>query len=344
MLTDTMSVVICMGDADDMNEYIVETHNLKKYYPIKGGILGNKTLGYVRAVDGVDIPIRKNEIYALVGESGCGKTTFGKLILRIIDPTDGTILFDGHDISKETGESLRQLRRRFQMIFQDTVGSLNPKKRVKDLIAAPLRNFNVGKAEGQGSRVRELLDLVRLSSDYLYRYPSGLSGGEKQRVVIARALALGPEFLVLDEPTSALDVSIQAKILGILKKLREELALSYLLITHDLGLMRTFSDKVAVLYLGRIVERAPTDTVIRNPLHPYSIALLSATPVVFEEERRLVPKRVLLTSEISDSAHKLSGCRFHDRCPKKLGIICAEEEPDLLEVETNHFVRCHLFR
>ncbi len=252
-----------------MNEYIVETRNVKKHFPIKGGILGNKTVGYVRAIDGVDMRIRKNEIYALVGESGCGKTTFGKVVLRILDPTDGTILFDGHDISRETGESLRHLRRRFQMIFQDTVGSLNPKKRVKDLIAAPLRYFKMGDEEGRSRKVRELLDLVRLSSDYLHRYPSGLSGGEKQRVVIARALALGPEFLVLDEPTSALDVSIQAKILSILKKLREELALSYLLITHDLGLMRTFSDKVAVLYLGRIVEQAPTDIVIGNPLLCY---------------------------------------------------------------------------
>ena len=327
-----------------MNEYILEARNLKKYYPIKSGLLGNKIIGNVRAIDGIDIKIRRNEIYALVGESGCGKTTFGKAVLRIIDPTEGAILFDGQDISREKGESLRHLRRRFQMIFQDTVGSLNPKKRVKDLIAAPLRHFKMGDKEGQRNRVEELLDLVRLSSDYLYRYPSSLSGGEKQRVVIARALALGPEFLVLDEPTSALDVSIQAKILSILKKLREELDLSYLLITHDLGLMRTFSDKVAVLYVGRIVERAPTDILISKPLHPYSIALLSATPVVFEEERRLIPKRIWLTSEISSSAYVFTGCKFHDRCPKKLGEVCCEEEPNLIEVEKNHFVRCHLFQ
>ncbi len=327
-----------------MSQYILETENLKKHYPIKSGVLGTKIVGSVRALDGVDVRIRRNETYALVGESGCGKTTFGKAVLRIIDPTDGKVIFDGRDISTETGEALRQLRRRFQMIFQDTVGSLNPKKRVKDLIAAPLRDFRVGDAEEQHRRVNELLALVGLSSDYLYRYPSGLSGGEKQRVVIARALALGPEFLVLDEPTSALDVSVQAKILTILKKLREGLGLSYLLITHDLGLMRTFSDQVAVLYLGRIVERGPTDVVIGNAMHPYSIALLSATPVVFEEERQLIPKRILLTSEISSTPHLLSGCRFHDRCPKQLGNICVEEEPDLLEVKRHHFVRCHLFR
>ena len=326
-----------------MNDYILETKNLRKHFPIKSGLLGNKTVGYVRALDGVDVTILKNEIYALVGESGCGKTTFGKVVLRIIDPTDGTILFDGHDISREAGESLRQFRRRFQMIFQDTVGSLNPKKRVKDLISAPLRNFNVGDEVERRRRVTELLDLVRLSSDYLYRYPSGLSGGEKQRVVIARALALGPEFLILDEPTSALDVSVQAKVLSILKKLRKELHLSYLLITHDLGLMRTFSDKVAVLYLGSIVERAPTDIVIRHPLHPYSIALLSATPVVFEEERKLIPKRIFLSTEISNAAHVLTGCRFHDRCPNKVGEICGEQQPNLIEVEPQHFVRCHLF-
>jgi peptide/nickel transport system ATP-binding protein len=327
-----------------MSQYILETENLKKHYPIKSGVLGTRIVGSVRALDGVDVRIRRNETYALVGESGCGKTTFGKAVLRIIDPTGGKVVFDGRDISTETGESLRQLRRRFQMIFQDTVGSLNPKKRVKDLIAAPLWDFEVGDKEAQHRRVSELLALVGLSSGYLYRYPSGLSGGEKQRVVIARALALGPEFLVLDEPTSALDVSVQAKILTILKRLREELGLSYLLITHDLGLMRTFSSQVAVLYLGRIVERGPTDVVIGNALHPYSIALLSATPVVFEEERRLIPKRMLLTSEISISPHLLSGCRFHDRCPKQLGKICSEEEPDLLEVERDHFVRCHLFR
>ncbi len=282
-----------------MNEHILETKDLKKYYPIKSGLLGNKIVGNVRAIDGVDIKIRRNEIYALVGESGCGKTTFGKAVLRIIDPTGGIILFDGHDISKETGESLRDFRRRFQMIFQDTVGSLNPKKRVKDLIAAPLRHFKMGNKEAQRNRVKELLDLVRLSSDYLYRYPSSLSGGEKQRVVIARALALGPEFLVLDEPTSALDVSIQAKILSILKKLREELDLSYLLITHDLGVVSEIADRVAVMYAGRIMEQGPIEAIFEEVRHPYTQGLLNSLPQLEEKKRRLGPSTTSLATTTS---------------------------------------------
>jgi len=305
--------------------------------------LGTKRIGTLRAVDGVDVEIRRKQKYAIVGESGCGKTTFGKSAIRVLDPSSGEIWFDGTEISKLRGESLKRLRAMCQMVYQDPSGSLNPRRRVKDIIGAPLHIHRVCSQVEQRERVKELLNLVELPSDYLYRYPSALSGGEKQRVGVARALALHPKFIVLDEPTSSLDVSVQAKVLRLLKRLQTEFELTYLLITHDLGVVRNFSDRVAVMYLGKFVEMAPTETFFGLHLHPYSKALLSATPVVSDQERRIMPKRITLTGEVPSPSNIPDGCGFHTRCPEKKGDICEKKRPDLVEVRADHLVRCHLY-
>lgn len=322
---------------------MLSVEGLKKYFPITKGILRRVT-GFVRAVDDVNFKVNRGEVFALVGESGSGKTTLAKTVTRIYAPTAGKILFDGTDLSKLKGKKLKATRREIQMVFQDPNSSINPRRRVKDIIAAPLEIHKVGSRLERVKRVVRLLELVELSpEEFMYRYPRALSGGEKQRVGIARALALNPKFVVLDEPTSALDVSVQAKILELLGRLQRELHLTYLLITHNLSVVRNFSDRIGVMYLGKIFEMTTTDELFQNPLHPYTKALLSAIPVVTDEELKVIPEKISLEGEIPSPFNPPSGCRFHPRCPWKIGQICESKETEIVEYAKGHLVSCHLY-
>lgn len=324
-----------------MPRVILQVVDLKKYFPVHSGLLKRK-IGEVRAVDGVSFTVYEQETFALVGESGSGKTTVGKTQLRLYTPTSGKIWFDGQDISFLDEEHLLPLRKEMQMVFQDPASSLNPRKRIKEIIAAPLHIHKVGTPGERVQRVRELLEQVELPERYLYSYPHQLSGGQKQRVGIARALALRPKFLILDEPTSALDVSVQAKILELLARLQQEYRLTYFFITHDLSVVRNVADRVGVMYLGKIVESAPTRKLFAQPLHPYTQALLSAIPVMLEEELALLPEKITLEGEVPSPVHAPSGCAFHPRCPACMEI-CRQEDPPERTVEAGHQVKCHLY-
>lgn len=319
---------------------LVSTKNLKKHFPIAGGIIKRwtKTL---RAVDGVNLDIKEGETYAIVGESASGKTTLAKTILGIYEPTDGEIWFGGHEISKVKGKERKNLRREMQIVYQEISSSLNPKRKVKDIIRDPLDIHRVGDKSSRRERVNELLGKIQLPTEYGDQLPSALSGGEKQRVVIARAIALNPKFLVLDEPTSSLDVSVQAKILLLLKRLQKELDLTYMLISHDLAVVRSVSDRISVMYAGKLVEIAPINKFFKNPKHPYTKALLSSIPLVTDEEFKLVPKKITLKGDVPSSIDIPKGCRFHPRCAEK-HKKCEKEEPEFLELKKNHYVRCFL--
>jgi oligopeptide/dipeptide ABC transporter ATP-binding protein len=319
---------------------LLRVEQLKKYFPITAGFLGRQ-VGQVKAVDEVSFTVPEGQTFALVGESGSGKTTVGKAVIRLIRPTAGDILFDGTNLSAFRERELKSWRRQMQMVFQDPSSSLNPRRRVADIVATPLEVHGINTRRERLVRVQELLNLVELPEKYLYSYPHALSGGQKQRVAIARALALHPRFVVLDEPTSALDVSVQAKILALLARLQRELGLTYLLISHDLSVVKNFSNYVAVMYLGQIMEMAPTEKLFARPLHPYTRALLSAIPVVIEEELKVIPKRITLEGEIPSPANAPSGCVFHTRC-YTVRDLCQVELPPLVEVESDHQVRCHL--
>jgi len=312
-----------------------------KYFPITSGLF-KKKVGDVKAVDDVSFSIVKGETFGLVGESGSGKTTIGKTIIRIYNPTAGKILFDGEDIAHLSEKELKPLRRQMQMVFQDPTSSLNPRKRIRDIIMEPLIAHNVGTTSEKRKRMQELLDLVRLAPDFQYRYPFMLSGGEKQRIGIARALALNPKFLVLDEPTAALDVSVQAKIISFLSQLQKEWNLTYLFITHDLSLMRNIATRVGVMYLGSLVEVASTKELYENPFHPYTKALLSAIPVISDEEETMKPQKIPLEGEIPSPVNAPSGCTFHPRCRERIEK-CPLAKPELTEPATGHFVRCFLY-
>jgi len=318
---------------------LLEVINLRKYFPIRRGILG-RVVGYVKAVDGVSFRISEDEVFSLVGESGSGKTTVARCILRLYEPTDGKIVFEGKDITKLKGKELKDYRRKVQAVFQNPFLSLNPRMRIVDIVAEPLlAHMKISRNEARKEAI-ELLERVGLSSSLARRFPSDLSGGQAQRVAIARALALKPRLIILDEPTSALDVSVQAQILNLLDDLRKEFKLSYLLISHDLSVVRYISDYVAVMYLGKIVESAPTEELFSNPLHPYTKALLSAVP---EPDPRLkkLRKRISLPGEPPSAINPPSGCRLHPRCPYATER-CKREEPELKHVGGNHYVRCWL--
>jgi len=323
-----------------MNVLLSVSH-LKKYFPITAGILGRR-VGEVKAVDDVSFEILEGQTFALVGESGSGKTTVGKTLIRLIRPTAGSILFGTTDLARLREGELKSWRRQMQIVFQDPSSSLNPRRRICDIISTPLEVHGIGTKPERMHQVRELLNMVELPERYFYSYPHALSGGQKQRVAIARALALRPRFVVLDEPTSALDVSVQAKILELLARLQQELNLTYLLITHDLSVVKNFSDHVAVMYLGKFMETAPTQELFANPLHPYTRALLSAIPVVTEEELKLIPQRITLEGEIPSPANAPTGCVFHTRCYARM-TKCASEPPPLIQISDHHQVRCHLF-
>jgi oligopeptide/dipeptide ABC transporter ATP-binding protein len=323
---------------------LLRVEDLKVHFPIKEGIILERHIGDVRAVDGVSFELSKGETLGLVGESGCGKSTTGRAIVRIYRPTAGRVDFDGVDIANLEGAALRAMRRRVQMIFQDPYASLDPRMTAGSIIAEPLDIHGIGTQRERQDRIRELLPLVGLDAAYGVRYPHEFSGGQRQRIGVARALALDPDLIVADEPISALDVSIQAQILNLLQRLQGRLGLTYLFIAHDLGVVRHISDRIAVMYLGRIVEIASSRDLNTRPLHPYSVALLSAVPIPDPtiEKRR---QRIILRGDVPSPAAPPSGCRFHTRCwlRERLGKPerCSAEEPVLRELESGHTVACH---
>lgn len=316
---------------------IVEARGLKMYFPI-GRTIGGKPKKLLKAVDDVSFSIAKGETFGLVGESGCGKTTVGRSLVRLYEPTAGQIFFDGQDIAHMGEKQLAPYRRRMQMIFQDPYASLNPRMTVSSIIAEPLHYAGVSVKEQQ-ERVRELVDLVGLKPDHLQRYPHEFSGGQRQRVGIARALACNPEFIVCDEPISALDVSIQAQVINTLESLQEKLGLSYLFVSHDLSMVRHISHNVGVMYLGCMVERAPVQELYSNMLHPYTRALMSAVPIP-DPDLAAASDRIHLSGDVPTPIDPPSGCRFRARCPYATEQ-CAAERPVLREVTSGHFVACH---
>ncbi len=321
-----------------MEETIVNASKLKKYFPIKEGIFSS-TKEYIKAVDNVDIQIRKGETFGLVGESGCGKTTLGRLLINLIPPTAGTLLFMGSDLTALKKSEIRKLRPHMQIVFQDPSSSLNPRMTVKTIIGEPLKINKRFKGEALNAKVLELLNIVGLDEQHMYRYPHEFSGGQKQRIGVARALALNPDFIVLDEPTSSLDVSVQAQILNLFKDLQEKFRLTYLFITHDLSVIKYISDRVGVMYAGKIVEFAPTKDLFWEQLHPYTKALLSAIPI---PDPRMKRKHIHLKGEVPSLISPPSGCRFHPRCPFAMPK-CKEAEPVLKEFHKDHFVACYLY-
>ncbi|MDI3475620.1 MAG: hypothetical protein PWQ79_2082 [Thermococcaceae archaeon] len=322
-----------------MSEPILKVENLKKYFPIRGLL---RTVGYVKAVDGVSFEINKGETFGLVGESGCGKTTTGRTILRLIEPTDGNITFEGKDVTRLKGEEMKWFRRKAQIMFQDPYSSLNPRQTVFEIIMEPVR-FHGIEVDDPEEFVIKLLESVGLNEMHLYRYPHEFSGGQRQRIALARLLALKPEFIVLDEPTSALDVSVQATILNMMKELQREHGFTYLFISHDLGVVKYMSHRMGVMYLGKLVEVGPADKVFENPLHPYTKFLLSAIPVPDPElARELKKQRMKVEGEPPSPINPPAGCRFHPRCPF-VKDVCRREEPPLVEVEKDHYVACWLY-
>jgi peptide/nickel transport system ATP-binding protein len=322
-------------------EPLLRVEGLKVHFPIRRGILFDRTVGHVRAVDGVDLSIARGSTYGLVGESGCGKSTLGRAILRLEEPTAGRVVFDGTDVASLAPEPMRHMRRRMQMVFQDPLGSLDPRQNVESLLTEPLRAHGLGGSSRELSeKVSSLLDAVGLPAASRRRYPHEFSGGQRQRLGIARAIALEPDLLIADEPVSALDVSVQAQVLNLLEELQERLGLTFLVIAHDLAVVRHISDVVGVMYLGSLVEQAPADALYEQPLHPYTRALMSAVPVpdpVIEERR----ERILLAGDLPSPANPPSGCRFHTRCPWRQETRCDDEVPVLRELAPGRLVSCH---
>jgi oligopeptide/dipeptide ABC transporter ATP-binding protein len=317
---------------------LVEVRALKKHFPIRKGVT-QRQVGRVHAVDGVDLTVFEGETLGLVGESGCGKSTLARCIVRLYEPTEGQILFDGTDITHMSRRALRPLRRGMQMVFQDPYASLNPRKRVDRIIGDPLRIHGIGDRRRRRTSVQELLALVGLSPEHLNRYASEFSGGQRQRIGVARALALRPKLIVADEPVSALDVSIQAQIINLLSELQETLSLTYVFIAHDLGVIHHVADRIAVMYLGKIVELAPAQKLYDRPLHPYTEALLSAIPIA-DPDRNARRVRLILEGDVPSPLAPPSACRFHTRCPFATEI-CRTTEPPLEELAPGHLAACH---
>ena len=320
---------------------LVKLTGIKKHFPLTRGIVFKKLIGKVHAVDGVDLEIFPGETLGLVGETGCGKSTLARVIMRLHDATDGQILFEGKDVTHLKGRELRETRQHMQMIFQDPYASLNPRHTVASIVGEPMRNFGTVPKDKIKGRVQELMELVGLNPEHYNRYPHAFSGGQRQRIGVARALALRPKLIVLDEPVSALDVSIQAQVINLLEDLQNEFKLTYLFIAHDLSVVRHVSDRVAVMYLGKVVELAEGDGLYRTPKHPYTGALLSAVPVP-DPHLASTKKRVILQGDVPSPVNPPSGCRFHPRCPRaQLPTPCATEDPALTEQGRGHVAACH---
>jgi oligopeptide transport system ATP-binding protein len=323
----------------DGKQVIIQVTNLKKHFPIKSGIVFQREVAAVKAVDGVSFHIYQGETLGLVGESGCGKSTTGRTILQLYRATEGSVQFDGQELTTLKGESLRKMRQEMQMIFQDPYASLNPRMSVGRIVAEPLIVHNIGTKQERDDRVAQLLELVGLNPYFVRRYPHEFSGGQRQRIGLARALALNPKFIVADEPISALDVSIQAQVVNLMQQLQDDLGLTYLFIAHDLSMVRHLCDRVAVMYLGKIVEVAESEELYMNPLHPYTQALLSAVPVpdpTVEEQRQ----RIILKGDVPSPINPPMGCNFNTRCPVSVDV-CFDEDPGLVEVLPEHWVACH---
>jgi oligopeptide transport system ATP-binding protein len=332
--------VLAEGPAIAAGQILLRAEHLKKYFPIKSGILVQREIARVHAVDDVSFELRAGETLGLVGESGCGKSTLARCIARLYDITSGSLVFEGNDISSYSRRQLRPVRRELQMVFQDPYASLNPRKRVGAIISDPLRIHKVGSREQVRKRVMELLELVGLSPEHINRYPHEFSGGQRQRIGVARALALKPKLVIADEPVSALDVSIRAQVINLLDDLQDELGLTYIFIAHDLGVVRHVSDRIAVMYLGKIVEISPAEELYQRPVHPYTEALLSAVPIP-DPDLSASRQQIVLEGDVPSPISPPTGCRFHPRC-RYATEICRTDEPSLVQYGSEgHLAACH---
>ena len=325
---------------EDGRETLAQVRGLVKHFPITRGTIRRRVVGQIRAVGGVSFDLYRGETLGLVGETGSGKTTVGRTMLRLYEPTEGEVIFDGVDLMSMKGKDLDRMRRRISMIFQDPFASLNPRMTIGSIVGEPLVVHEAGNKKERQARVQQLLELVGLNPHFVNRYPHEFSGGQQQRIGIARALALDPELIICDEPISSLDVSIQAQIVNLLDRLQDELGLTYLFIAHDLSMVRHISDRIAVMYLGKIVELADRDSIYLNPLHPYTQALMSAVPVP-DPDLLETRERIILKGDIPSPANPPTGCNFHTRCPVAREDRCPIEEPELRELRPGHWVACH---
>ncbi|KSU64281.1 dipeptide/oligopeptide/nickel ABC transporter ATP-binding protein [[Bacillus] enclensis] len=321
-----------------MTEPLLKVENLKKHFPITGGILG-RPVSSVKAVDGVSFTVNKGETLGIVGESGCGKSTTGRMLMRLIDPSEGKVTFEDRELTSLSNSEMRKIRREIQMVFQDPYASLNPRHTVEKILEEPLKVHGMGSAKERRERVHELLNIVGLSSYHAKRYPHQFSGGQRQRIGIARALMTKPKLIIADEPVSALDVSIQSQVLNLMQDLQKEFELTYIFIAHDLGVVRHISDRVGVMYLGKMVELSDSENLYEEPLHPYTQALLSAVPIPDPDFKR---ETQLLQGDIPSPSNPPSGCTFHTRCPFATDV-CKEKVPEFKEHQPGHYVACHLY-